>query len=258
MRPTIYNCFLYFTILVLNASAFADDTILVLENFSDNKVGSLPKNWKSHSSEGDRKPPYQIKQEKGKKFLSAQDNGESVSLAKEVDWDINKYPYISFKWRATQLPKGGDARRGDTADNGVSVSIIYKKILFKIPQQVKYVWSTTLPVASAFQRRGIGRPWIIVAESGSKNLGSNWRTYTFNAKEAYSKTFGGKPPKNPLAIVILSDANNTKSKAFGDYSDIVVMKSANTDSGIKKILKLDAPVESQDDATYSNGRIDGD
>ena len=90
----------------------------------------------------------------------------------------------------------------------------------------------------AFRRSGIGRPWIVVAESGTKNLGGEWRTYTFNAKEAYSKTFGGKPPKKPLAIVILSDANATKSKAYGDYSEIVVKKSAKADSGIKKILKL--------------------
>ena len=238
MRPTLFTYFLMLTALTFNTNALAAGDTLVLEDFSGNEVGKLPKNWGWRSSDNDIKKPYQIKEEKGKKYLAAQDNGESVALAKEVDWNINEYPYISFKWRATLLPKGGDARNGDTADNGVSFSIIYKKKLGKIPEQVKYVWSTTLPVGNAFRRSGIGRPWIVVAESGSKNLGEKWLTYTFNAKEAYKKTFGGNPPKNPIAIVILSDANNTKTKAYGDYSDIVVMKSAKADSGVNKVLKL--------------------
>ena len=238
MRPTVYICSLLITVLTFTNNAYASGDILVLEDFSTDEVGKLPKDWRWQWSDDDKNKPYQIKKENGNKYLAAQDNGESVVVAKKVNWDINEYPYISFKWRATKLPKGGDARTGATADNGVSVSIIYKKILRVIPEAVKYVWSTTLPVGTSFQRSGIGRPWIVVAESGTKNLGSNWLTYTFNAKEAYSKTFGGKPPKNPVAIAILSDANNTKSMAYGDYSDIVVMKSAKANSGIKKILEL--------------------
>jgi hypothetical protein len=107
-----------------------------------------------------------------------------------------------------------------------------------VPKVVKYVWSTTLPVGAAVRRRGLGRPWMVVAESGEGHLGT-WRTYVFNAYEAYKETFGGEPPARPVGIGILSDANATRSQAYADYDDIVALQRGDAGSGIKEYLRVD-------------------
>jgi hypothetical protein len=105
-----------------------------------------------------------------------------------------------------------------------------------VPESIKYVWSSTLPVGSAMRRSGIGRPWMVVAESGEDELGK-WNTYVFNLYEAYKATFGGDPPEVTAGIGILSDANSTKSKAYADYDDILALKHADVvSSEISQIL----------------------
>lgn len=209
---------------------------VVLEDFEASEVGKLPKDWTWKSSDDDKHKPYEIKVEDGNKYLAARDNGESVIIGKEVRWNLKKYPYISFRWRVFEIPEGGDERYGPTNDSGAAIYITYKKKLGLIPETVKYLWSTTLPVGTATQRNGVGRPWNVVVASGEKNLGK-WQTFTFNAFAAYKKTFGGDPPNAPIGIGILSDANSTNSKAYADYDDIRALKSANADSGIEQFMK---------------------
>ena len=209
---------------------------VVLEDFEDNSIGQLPKDWTWRDKDKNKNKPYKIKEENGNKYLAAEDTGESVILAKKLRWNIKKYPYISFRWRGRELPEGGDERFGPTNDSGASTYITYDTKFIKIPKSIKFVWSTTLPVGSATRRSGIGKPWNVVVESGSENLGE-WRTYVINAYEAYQKTFGGNPPDRPLGIGILSDANSSHSKAYADYDDIRALRHADADSGIKNILK---------------------
>ena len=40
----------------------------------------------------------------GNRYLAADDNGESVLLAKKIKWDPSEYPYLEFRWRARELP----------------------------------------------------------------------------------------------------------------------------------------------------------
>ncbi len=211
---------------------------VVLEDFEGCEIGTLPKGWTWKSKDDSKNKPYRVASEDGNKYLEATDRGESVILGKDVNWDIRKYPYVSFRWRGKELPKGGDERYGRSVDSAAGIYFVYKKKLGLIPESVKYVWSTTLPRGSAMRRSGTGRPWMVVAESGEENLGK-WRTYVFNLYEAYQKTFGGDPPDKPIGIGILSDANSTDSKAFADYDDIRALSKADAGSGVDQILEAE-------------------
>lgn len=211
---------------------------VILEDFEEDEVGKLPKAWTWRKRDQDKNKPYKIKEENGNKYLAADDNGESVIIGKDIKWNLKKYPYISFKWRARSLPEGGDERYGKTVDSAAGIYIVYKKKLGLIPVTVKYVWSTTLPVGATMRRSGTGKPWMIVAESGEENLGE-WHTYVFNVYEAYKKTFGGEPPEKVIALGILSDANSTHSQAYADYDDIFALQTANAGAGIKQFLEAE-------------------
>jgi len=211
---------------------------VALEDFEGSPLGELPVGWTWKKQDNDKNKPYRIETENGNKYLEATDDGESVILGKEIKWDLKKYPYISFRWRGHRIPEGGDERFHERVDSAAGIYIIYKKKFGLIPESVKYVWSSKHPVGSAMRRSGIGRPWMVVAESGKDHLGE-WRTYVFNLFEAYQKTFGGNSPDVAIGIGILSDANSTKSHAHADYDDIRALKKANADSGVLNILKAE-------------------
>ncbi|MFQ5690047.1 MAG: DUF3047 domain-containing protein [Gemmatimonadota bacterium] len=221
-------------------NSFHQAPFVVLEDFESSPVGKLPVGWSWRSQDEHKKKPYRVREENSNKYLEATDDGESVILGKDVSWNLREYPYVSFRWRVHELPEGGDERFDDKVDSAAGVYFVYRKVFGKIPRSVKYVWSTTLPVGSAVRRAGVGKPWMIVADSGTEHLGE-WRTHVFNLREAYERTFGGRPPNKPIGIGILSDANSTHSHAYADYDDIRVLRTADpgVTSGVERILKAD-------------------
>ena len=211
---------------------------MLVDDFETGELGKLPKDYIWRVRDAAKNKPYAVREEHGNRYLAAIDTGESVTIGKELKWDIRKYPFLSFRWRVKSLPPGGDERYGNTNDSAASISVLFKLKFGIVPEAVKYVWSTTLPAGTATRRSGTGRPWVIVAEGGEEHLGE-WRTYVFNVYEAYSETFGGDPPATPHGIGILTDANATRSLAVADYDDIRILQSADATSGIARFLDAD-------------------
>ncbi|HET8865674.1 MAG TPA: DUF3047 domain-containing protein, partial [Gracilimonas sp.] len=73
-----------------------------------------------------------------------------------------------------------------------------------------------------------GNQKIVVVESGEDEMGK-WIRFERNIVEDYERLFGDKAPKRPMAILILSDADNTKSTAIADYDDIMLKPAKKTD-----------------------------
>ena len=225
--------------LAYAVAKLGDRDRVVLEDFETSPVGGLPEGWDWKDSDDGKEKPYRIAEEDGNRYLEARDEGQSVILGKEIRWDLEEYPYISFRIRVLAIPEGGDERYDDTVDSAAGLYVTYDKKMFgKIPESVKFVWSSTLPVGAATIREGIGRPWQVVIGSGEEGLGQ-WHTFTFDLRETYKKTFRGDPPDRPLGIGILSDANSTNSRAWADYDDIVVLRDAppGVDGGVSEVLR---------------------
>lgn len=214
-----------------------DYPYIILEDFESSPTDTLPPGWGWKGSDNDKRKPYRVREENGNKYLEATDRGESVILGKDIKWNLREYPYVSFRWRVHEIPKGGDERFDETVDSAAGIYFVYRRLLGKIPQSVKYVWSSTLPVGSAMLRDGVGKPWMVVADSGTDHLGE-WRTYVFNLADAYEKTFGRRPPSKPIGIGVLSDANSTHSHAYADYDDIRALREAppGVTGGVERIL----------------------
>jgi hypothetical protein len=215
-----------------------DAPFVILEDFEDDTVGQLPVGWQWKSQDDRKRKPYKVEQEQDNKYLAARDEGESVIIAKDVKWDLREYPYVSFRWRVHEIPEGADERFNKKVDSAAGVYFVYRELLGLIPQSVKYVWSSTLPVGSTMQRSGLGKPWMVVAETGTDSIGE-WRTYVFDLAQAYRDTFGGRPPREAVAIGILSDANSMRAHAYADYDDIRALRSADStvSSGVREILE---------------------
>ncbi|MCY3556273.1 MAG: DUF3047 domain-containing protein [Gemmatimonadetes bacterium] len=196
---------------------------ITIEAFDDSAPGGFPLTWKAWRGNDDQaRSLYTIREEKGNRYLHAADDGTSIIILKPVsEWDANKYPVLSWRWRATVLPEGGDERIRTKNDSSVAVYVVLDQNFIGVPKTLKYVWSTTAPVGTHYRREGIGRPHVIVLESGKEKLGQ-WVEESVDVHADYVRIFGKKPPRKAVGIGILTDGNATGSDSRGDYDDFVV------------------------------------
>ncbi|HAH51302.1 MAG TPA: hypothetical protein DCL80_08555 [Balneola sp.] len=206
--------------------------IFFIEDFEKDEIGDLPASW--YNQKGEAKPiyyegelrktyHYAVEKEGGNKFLRFEGNrGKHMSypLLNKEEIDIYKTPILSWKFRIHEIPVGANEDDGDKNDAAASVYIAFDlgRVLFKkVPKTIRYTWSSTLPVGTELSKF-YGNQKIIVIGTGNNNQGE-WQTFERNIVEDYKRLFGDDPPNKPLALLILSDGNNTKSMVKADYDD---------------------------------------
>ncbi len=199
----------------LAGEAPAPESGLALGTFEHDTPGRPPEGWKARG--GDIEDVYTVRNEQGDKYLHADARGTSVQIGKEQSYDVSRYPVLTWRWRVTALPEGGDERKKATGDSAAGVYVVFGG--WPIPKTVKYVWSATLPPGTRTESPFAGQTKIVVLESGTAKAG-RWVEERVNVLEDYRKFFG-EDPGEAKGIGILSDADNTKSRAVADYDDIV-------------------------------------
>jgi hypothetical protein len=201
-----------------------DRDYVVLEDFSSTAPGRLPMDWGSWRPKDQKKPKlYQVEGADRHRYLAAQDTGHSVILGKFSYWNPREFPIMTWCWRVDALPLGGDERYNDTNDSAAGLYVVFSRNWLGVPKQLKYVWSSTLPVGTVGRRNMIARPWFFVLESGQQNLG-RWVFEQVNLEAHHRLKLGGKPADRTISLGILTDANSTRSYAEAYYADLRVWK----------------------------------
>lgn len=208
---------------------------ILLEDFEDYQTGTIPEDW--YNQKGERRPAlydeaeksgyqYHVTEENGNKFLRY-DGVEAKHLNFPlVNKGINIYetPILSWKWRGFKLPEGANEDNDDRNDTIASIYVVFDMgrvaLVKKVPKSIRYTWSSTLEEGTELSKF-YGNQKIVVVESGPERTGE-WLTFERNIVEDYQRLFGDDPPKNPIAILILSDGNSTQSHAKADYDDIML------------------------------------
>lgn len=211
-----------YSLPVLVAQMIETDHIK-LEDFSLTPVGQLPKDWGSWRKKDKGKPmPYRVEGTR-QNYLAARDSGHSVILGKFLHWNPRQYPILSWCWRANHLPPYGNEFLNEANDSAVGLYVIFSQNWLRVPKQIKYVWSSTLPVGTVGRRNKMFRPWFFVKESGEKNKG-HWQFEVVDLEHDHKLKLGGPPAKRTIGLGILSDANSTDSYAEGFYTDFRAWK----------------------------------
>ena len=202
------------------AEVSAEDECVVLESFAKAKVGEFPADWKARKDEGTA--VYVVKEEEGRRFLAARSKGLGVQAAKQHEWDLAKYPVLAWRWRAVEFPKGADERESSANDSAAAVYVLVPYSKVRGPKAVKYIWSEKVPVGTRLNSN-MGLTQVRVLRSGADKKGA-WVEERVNAREDYLKFFDTKDTPTPAGIAVLTDADDTKSTAAGDYADFRVCR----------------------------------
>ena len=186
-------------------------------HFDGDEVGHFPSGWVSRDKKNITQV-YSVQVEEGKKFLHADAQDMSVQISHERKWDLRDYPMLRWHWRAVLFPAGSNEQVKSGADSVLGVYVVLSGLPFI--KAIKYIWSDAWPVGTAFDSPYSTGTKMMVIRSGRSLMGT-WVAEERNVLSDYERFFGrGKTQLTAQAIAILTDSDDTHSRAVGDYGDI--------------------------------------
>jgi len=197
------------------------DECAVIDNFEKATIGEFPPDWKARKDEG--KDVYSVREEDGVRFLHAESRGLGIQAARELSWDLNTYPILAWSWRPREFPSGADERSSKTYDSALAVYMLVPYSKIRGPRAVKYIWSERVPVDTHLTSNG-GLTQVRVLRSGG-DVKSQWVEERVNVLEDYKRFFSEAETPKPAGIAVLTDSDDTKSSAQGDYANFRACKS---------------------------------
>jgi hypothetical protein len=207
-----------FVILLFYAETLCAQPLIHI-NFEGDEVGKFPSAWVSRDQKNCTKV-YSVQAEGEKKFLRADACNVSVQISYPKKWDIRDYPMLRWSWRAITFPTGSNERIKSGADSVLGIYVVLSGLPFVTA--IKYIWSDILPIGATFDSPYSSGTKIVVVRCG-RALAGRWVTEECNVLSDYERFFG-KGGKRPVAqgIAILTDSDDTNSRAIGDYADISI------------------------------------
>jgi hypothetical protein len=199
----------------------AQPDCITLANFTANTIGAFPSDWRARKDEG--KEVYSVREEAGKRSLAAVSRGLGIQAAKERAWDLDAYPVLAWAWRPREFPRGADERESATNDSALAVYMLVPHSRIRGPKAVKYIWSEKVPVGTLLTSN-LGLTQVRVLRTGTAGKG-RWTDERVNVLEDYKKRFGESETPKPAGIAVLTDADDTRSTAAGDYANFRACRS---------------------------------
>jgi hypothetical protein len=212
-------CLFLAIILTIGRWGWADERSCV-GDFSLGLDGrGAPKGWQLKQKRGQAQ--FSLQKVDGIDALLLQSTNTSFSFQRELNSDLKEYPILSWKWKVTKLPDGGDFRSPGVDDQAAQLFVAFSKSKF-----IVYIWDTTAPkdlVADAFAPPFMSIK-VIVVRSGHGETGK-WITETRNVYEDYKKLYGDggtSPIVSGMRIQI--NTQHTRTSAESCFADVSFKK----------------------------------
>lgn len=139
----------------------------------------------------------------------------SFGLEHKVDVDPGQLPWLSWKWKVTQLPAGGDFRRPASDDQAAQVLVAFddKRIL-------SYIWDSTAPkgVMQSASAIPFVRIFAVVCRSGESDA-NRWITESRNIAADYERAYG-KPAPRVKGVRLQINSQHTGTVAESYFGEV--------------------------------------
>ncbi|MBP1713895.1 MAG: uncharacterized protein H6Q43_963 [Deltaproteobacteria bacterium] len=219
--PFLCRAVLIFALLTfgLAEAARGENGILTVDRFRAGvNADGIPLGWKLEKTPGSNSK-YLIEREKEDYFLHLFSANDGFGLRKEITFDIRQYPYLSWWWKAMQLPKGGDIRKKETDDQAGQIFVVFPRFPSLInSRSMGYIWDTQAPKGLAGTSPAFSKAKYVVLQSGAEKL-NQWVFESRNVYEDYKKYFQEDPP--PVgAVLIYINTQHTQTSAEICFTEI--------------------------------------
>jgi hypothetical protein len=198
------------------ASPLASQDRLVVGDFSVAGADGKPAPWRLFTHAG--KADLSLVRDGDIAAVDLKSRSSSFGLEREANVDLGRYPVLTWKWKATVLPAGGDFRRGGRDDQAAQLYVAFGRT-----RAIGYIWDTSAPAGTEGQVPGLP-PFVsvklVVLRSGSAETG-RWLAESRNVLEDYRRLFGGaKDAPVAKGLRILVNSQHTGTEAEGSFADI--------------------------------------
>ncbi len=209
------------TVVVLSlvsVMGWASGDRLVMADFSGGTdAKGIPAGWQLKEKSG--KAVFAVVKDGDVHALHLKSADTSFSIQKEVKVDVKQYPVLSWKWKVTKLPTGGDFRKSKTDDQAAQLFLAFSKT-----KAIVYIWDTSAP--QGLMEDAPAPPFMsikaVVVRSGSTETGK-WITETRNVYEDYKKLYGEEPPV-VAGMRLQINSQHTETSAESYFADVAFSK----------------------------------
>jgi hypothetical protein len=214
-------CIKVFCILILLIPSIrAEQAIdkLMIGHFSSGMLDQ----WESKAFKG--QTHYQLTDLTGAKALKAESNGSASGLFKEQRIDLQKTPIMNWSWRIENRLGNINEQDKSGDDYAARVYVVVSGgLAFWRTRAINYVWASTSPKGKIWPNAFAGDHAMMIALRSSADQTGAWYTEKRNIL-ADLKQFVGKDIRYIDAVAIMTDTDNTNSKATAYYGDIYFSK----------------------------------
>lgn len=181
--------------------------------------GKTVSSWVFKGKPGTAESRFTIERINGRKVLCMRSRKASGTLIFDLSKvDLNKYPYMRWKWRVDVFPAGADGRYKSKDDQAITLYLGCGTAFSQT--STAYRWETLTPKnATGFVTYGFGMVkvnWRCVRNS--RDGKGKWFIDECNAKRAYENMCKGKvPAKRALSISANSQYTASSSVAYLEY-----------------------------------------
>jgi hypothetical protein len=143
---------------------------------------------------------------------------------------------LSWDWKTDALIPGADNRDKSREDAPLRVLVAFDGDVSTLPEAeqkqfkrakalsgrtppyavLMYIWTDQVPVGSVIPSAHTSQVKMLAVASGPAGLGS-WQPVQRNLADDYRRAYGGEPGP-VLGVAVMTDTDNTGTKAAGDYA----------------------------------------
>lgn len=194
--------------------------------------------WQEVRLPGKRATSYTWEQFDGRRALAARAESSASMMRRKLLVSPSPLGTLNFSWQVPELMDRADVSGTDTEDASARVLLAFGGDVSKLPMRTRmlfelahavggeeppyatlmYVWDRVAPVGSVIVNPRTDRIRKIVVDSGPEGL-KRWRDHQRDVAADFRLAFGEEP--GPLlAIAVMTDSDNTKSKTRAWYGPL--------------------------------------
>jgi len=171
--------------------------------------GKLPSDWQIKVNHG--RPEVSVCSDSEGPCLHLKSVKASFALERAVDIDPGQMPFLTWRWKVTQLPPGGDFRHASTDDQAAQVLVA-----FSDHKVLSYIWDTSAPKGILLNASNIPMVHVfaVVCESGEA-AANRWLSENRNVAADYEHAYGKSAPRvKGLRIQINSQHTGSIAESY--------------------------------------------
>jgi hypothetical protein len=152
--------------------------------------------------------------------LGALSEGSASGLVRRMRVDLQRYPYLNWRWRVDEQPERGDERTRSGDDYAARIYVIASGgLAFWNTKAVNYVWAAQAGKGETWPNAFAGDNAMMLALRSGEARTSTWYSEKRNVLEDFN-TLHGDGIRFIDAVALMTDTDNGDGRAEAYYGDI--------------------------------------